>query len=264
MTDTQGNQDIYVLDLASNIPTRLTLSAGIKDSPVWSHDSKRVIFSAARNGTQDLYEKNADGTGDERPLYPSDWPKQPMSVSVDGKFLLFGSQSKDTGSDLWLLSLADKKASVFVNSPNGEYGGQISPGSRWVAYHSLESTGVMLMVRPFPTNVGGDGSTGPTMWPVAADAFNPRWSRDGKRLFYQSLSGELLAIDVEEGPVFKHGPPKQLIAGLIGGGVLQPREPAQYAVHPNGDRFLIAQLPASSGPSPPFILVQNWLPRLER
>ena len=256
MADAQGNMDIHVLDLGRNIATKLTFSPEVEDAPVWSHDSTRVMFAAARNGTRDLYEKNADGTGDERLLYHSDAPKQPMSVSDDGKFLLFGSQSKDTGPDLWLLSLADKKASVLVNSKEAEQGGQISPGSRWVAYVGTGPNGQELIVRPFPKNVGGDGATDPSKWVIATTAINPRWSPDGKRLFYMSTNGELLAVDVEDGPAFKTaGPPKRLIAGLV---------PAQWAVHPNGDRFLITQLPATSGPPPPFTLVLNWLPRLER
>jgi hypothetical protein len=104
--------------------------------------------------------------------------------------------------------------------------------------------------------VGGDGGTDPSKWVIATAAGNPRWSPNGKRLLYVSTNAELFAVDIEDGPAFRTtGPSKRLTGGV---------PLAQWAVHPNGDRFLVAQTPASSGPPPPFTLVLNWLPRLER
>ena len=57
------------------------------DSPVWSPDGTKIAFAANRGGSTDLYEKNADGSGEERLLLKSDQNKTPTSWSRDGRFL---------------------------------------------------------------------------------------------------------------------------------------------------------------------------------
>ena len=61
--------------------TRLTLGARVNNSPLWSHDGSRVVFSSPRDGQPfALYEKATDGGGEERLLlqteqimFPMDW-----------------------------------------------------------------------------------------------------------------------------------------------------------------------------------------------
>ena len=49
--------------------------------------------------------------------------------------------------------------------------------------------------------------------------------------------------------------PERLVTGLA---------PGPWSPDPQGPRFLTMQLPSNSGPPPPFTLVLNWLPQLER
>src|SRR5258708_6053919 len=66
LTDAQGNMDIWVRDLGRGNDTRLTFDPRPDGSPVWSPDGKKIIFAANRGGSMDLYEKSADGGGEEQ------------------------------------------------------------------------------------------------------------------------------------------------------------------------------------------------------
>ena len=78
----------------------------------------------------------------------------------------------------------------LLSTPADEYAAAFSPDGRWVAYASNESGSYQVYVQGFPEPRGKwQISTG------AATATFPRWSRDGKELFYDS-SGELMAVDV--------------------------------------------------------------------
>ena len=156
LTDVQGNTDIWVRDLVSGSTTKLTFDPHPDNRPVWSHDGTKVMFAANRSGRFDLYEKNADGSGEERLLVSSDQNKYPTSASRDGRFLLFASNGPNAQDDLWVLPLdGERKPFVFLNTDAHETQGQFSPDQRWIAYHSddrRDPTGVrasVLTSRPF-------------------------------------------------------------------------------------------------------------------
>jgi len=56
-----GNSDIYVMDLARRIETRLTTSPAIDTSPSYSPDGKMIVFNSDRSGTPQLYIMRSDG-----------------------------------------------------------------------------------------------------------------------------------------------------------------------------------------------------------
>jgi Tol biopolymer transport system component len=154
LTDAQGNADIWVRDLTRGNNTRLTFHPGPDFDPVWPPDGKKIAFAGQRDGRLDLYEKNADGSGEERLLLKSDQDKTPTSWSRDGKFILFGSSDPKTQEDLWVLPLdgsnvGSLKPFVFLKTEFLEAAGQVSPDGRWVAYMSDQSGTYQVYVRPF-------------------------------------------------------------------------------------------------------------------
>ena len=60
----------------------------------------------------------------------------------------------------------------------------------------------------------------------------PRWSADGKRLFYITLNGDLIAVDVQAGASFQNSAPQRLFGNV---------PPASWGLSPAGDRFLFAR-----------------------
>src|SRR5450432_2279989 len=94
----------------------------------------------------------------------------------------------------------------FANTEFNEQQGQFSPDSRWIAYVSDESGRPEIHVQAFPVPAGGGSKT-----LVSRDGgTQPRWRRDGKELFYVSLDGKIMAVDVSGEQAFKTSVPKSL------------------------------------------------------
>ena len=83
--------------------------------------------------------------------------------------IVFGVQDPKTKSDLWVLSLADKKAEPLVNTPFNETHAQISPDGKWIAYSSdLVGNRREIHVQPFPSGAG--------QWQISVAGGDwPRW-----------------------------------------------------------------------------------------
>ena len=242
--------DIWIVE-PSGSETRLTFNAAQHNSsPIWSPDGREIAYSSLRNGKSGLYRKRSDGSGAEELLHEAHAPVAPMSWSPDGKSVVFGVQDPKTRSDLWLLTLADKKAIALVNTPALETHAQISPDGKWIAYSSDEvGNRREIHVQPFPTGHG--------RWQISdAGGDWPRWRKDGRELYFHSVgptqnpqvagnpvfTGPLSAVAVNgTGASFEHGAPKALLnmraINLPHGGV----DYHTYAVSPDGQRFLYFQ-----------------------
>jgi TolB protein len=71
-----GNQDIYVMDIASKRFVQLTHDAGRNDFPSWSPDNRHIVFQSDRRGRWQIYSMLADGT-QQRELTQSGENTQP-------------------------------------------------------------------------------------------------------------------------------------------------------------------------------------------
>ena len=79
----------------------------------------------------------------------------------------------------------------------------------------------------------------------------PLWRRDGKELFYLSLDGTAMAVDVSTSGVFQAGIPKALFK--VPPGVFF------WDVASDGKRFLMAAPSRANSSAPaPFTVVLNW------
>ena len=97
-----------------------------------------------------------------------------------------------------------------------------------------------------------------------AGGVQPRWSRDGKELFYISLDRKLMAVDVKTSPTWSLGSPKELFeTKVIAGGGFQ--HVFRYDVSPDGKRFLIVtELAAERAESAEITVVLNWQAMLKK
>src|SRR5258708_32992944 len=85
----QGNVDVWLMDVRRGVPTRFTFHPSNDNGAVWSPDGRRVVFRSVRNGVFDLFEKPANGDGDEQLLLKTDEVKMPLDMTPDGRFLLY-------------------------------------------------------------------------------------------------------------------------------------------------------------------------------
>jgi eukaryotic-like serine/threonine-protein kinase len=250
-------RDIWIYDLTRNgLRTRFTFDAGDDWSSVWSPDGRSLIFSAGRASPLDLYQKSADGSGDERKLLEGSGAsnKYVRSWSADGRFVLFhsGEGSSPMGNDLWLVSLSeDRKPRALLQTAFNELDGRFSPDGRWVAYRSNESGRIEIYVMPFAAQGG--------KWQVStAGGDQPRWRRDGRELFY--LAGNtIMAAEVNgSGPAFQVGAVRPLFD------VTRRTAPSPfgvgsvYDVTADGQRFLVSVVAEAEEAPSPITVITNW------
>jgi eukaryotic-like serine/threonine-protein kinase len=212
VTSPQGNADIWVLDVTRGTSTRLTFDPGRDDVPIWSSDGTRIFFSSNRSGHFDLYQKSADGLGDDQLVLKSDDDKYVTDVSRDGRYLLY-TVGVLPRADVWVLRLEDRKTFPFLTSEFTEGLSKFSPDGRWVTYMSTETGNSEIYVRPFaPSSDGTFAATG-GKWMVSKGGGGfPYWRRDGKQLFYSSANG-MTSIDVvTDKKTFEYGIPKRLFS----------------------------------------------------
>ena len=217
--------------------TRLTLGAPVNNSPLWSPDGSRVVFSSPRNGRPfALYEKTTDGGGEERLLLQTEQSIFPMDWSPDGRFLMYRTSGPKTGFNLWAVSLEDKRTFSVVETEFDEREAQFSPNGQWIAYQSNESGRFEIYLRPFPDSARA--RYGPVS---TSGGVQVRWRGDGRELFYLGLDDRLMAVPIRVGPgrqVIEAGTPVSLFPTRLlsrGTGV----QVQQYDVSNDGTRFLL-------------------------
>ena len=254
----QGNMDIWQVDAARGIPSRVTFDANVDSTAVWSPDGSRLVFRSNRNGVYDLYQKPANGAGDEQRLFASSDDKIPSDWSADGRVLLYVNENAKTGRDLWALPIESQGVGTpfpLVQTRFAEDQGQFSPDGRWIAYRTNESGQNEIYVQAFP----GPGSKARIS---TEGGSQPRWRRDGKELFFVAPDNRLMAVPIalpSNGQALNVGAPVALFATRL---TLMGSPKHQYAVAPDGQQFLMV-VSADETIASPITIVQNWLAGLQ-
>jgi len=197
-----------------------------------------------------LYWKRADGAGDALRLTQSKIPKFHFSWRPDGKVLAFAQATPGGHWNIMTMTIeGDEKsgwkpgeAKPFLNNNNAFdiASPAFSPDGRWLAYDSFESGTDEIYVTPFP----GPGGK----WQVSAGGgFFPKWSRNGKELFYRTLDNTIMVTDyTASGDAFRPDKPRLWSPGQfteLGGNL-------NFDLHPDGQRFAVLKAAASSDAAP--------------
>ncbi|MEX2661677.1 MAG: protein kinase [Vicinamibacterales bacterium] len=244
--------DIWITDVSRSTTSRFTFDpAQDNSSPVWSPDGNRIAFSSIRNGKPGIYVKPSNGAGNEERLFETSEARglTVLSWTPDHR-ILFGVSGVKTTRDLWMVPVdGERKAVPLLQSPFGEWVGQISPDGRWVAYASNETGTAEIYVQSIPTGSG--------KWTISnGGGSSPRWRGDSRELFYVG-GGKLWAVEVaKKGAAFAAGQPSALfdLAGM------SPND-FSFAVTRDGQRFLAALRPSGEDErsQSPIVVVLNWL-----
>ncbi len=250
-----SRRDIWLIDLVRGITSRFTFGPLNNWLPLWSPDGSRIVFTSSREGGQGLYEKLLSGTGREEVLLKSATTIYPTDWAPDRRVLLYDSTDPKTKSDLWVLPLfGDRKPIPFLQTPFNEVHGQFSPNGRWIAYGSDESGNQEVYVQPFP-------AAGAKLQISIEGGVQPKWSQDGKELFYTTMDRKLMAVKVNSNSSkFEAGVPEALFQTRIPD-LTNARN--RYVVSRDGQRFLINTVVEGAGTAP-ITVVLNWTAGLKR
>ena len=262
--------DIWTWDLVRQTLTRVTVDPTLDQQPVWTPDSRRIVFSSNRGGVSNVFWRAADGTGPDYRLARGMNAQAPSAVTPDGTQVIAHQISARTNFDIVQFAL-----SKAIRSPNGEpaepdqgasdplvqtqfneFNAEISPDGRYIAYQSDESGQFEVYVRPYPKVNDG-------RWPVSSGGgTRPAWARTGRELFYMDAANTLTAVPVQmTAATFTAGSPVKVFEAKYA----TPVAYRTYDVSPDGQRFLmIKEASTDKVQSPSLVVVEHWFEELQR
>ena len=232
-----GRIDIWVMDLASGVMTRMTRDSrvSIVSSPIWSPDSQRLAVNQVTTGIEEVDLASGKVTPlAKEPLGAWDW-------SPDGRSILCSA-----GSRLSQLFLAGgARLQTILDTPYGAGNFRFSPDGRYVVYVSNESGQREIYAASFPAfaakrKISSNGGG----YPV--------WAKGGKEILYSATDGTLMSAEIRTGSSLVAGAPKLLFkpAGSDRG---------RFAVTAEGNRFLINEpVQKGEGEKSDITVVLNW------
>jgi serine/threonine-protein kinase len=250
-----GRGDLWLLDLAQDAWTRLTFDDKATNpwSPLWSPDGRAIAFVSS--SPRQLTRMPVDGTGPAervggpiRHTFLDDW-------SRSGRTLLFSQWNRGTWRDIGFFPVEGGEPRWFSSVPYSESFAALSPDERYLAYVSDESGAPDVYVRPFP------GPGGSKRRVSTAGGESPRWSRDGRELYFRSMGtrAKLMAVAVDTRGSFRAAEPRALFDDVF----LRPTSfSARYDVSPSGQRFIFVERPAEVAPPTRLVLVPGWSDQL--
>ena len=178
--------DIWVADIDSGAPQRITTDGRDNNEPRWSRDGKMLAYSSIRTlGDKEVFGRTLDGAP-PRQLISRPGHQWPADFTPDGSGLLFIDEPPNGTPNVRVQPLDGGAARPVVETPARESFAAMSPDGRWVAYASDE-TGreeVYLQAYPVPAArvlVSTGGGT------------QPRWRGDSRELYYWQAD-ELIAV----------------------------------------------------------------------
>jgi serine/threonine protein kinase/Tol biopolymer transport system component len=241
-----GNGDLWDVDLANGIFSRLTTHPAFDSDPVWAPDERALAFTTFRTGRGAVFVKDLT-SGKEDQLVQFDEAAAVDHWTQDARFIVF----RTFGKAVYAMPLAgDRKPRLLRDTPYVEDEVHVSPDGRWVAFNADESGRWEVYVAAFPTFTSKRQVS-------SGGGVQPQWRRDGQELFYLGLDGSMMSVRVTAAGEVTASAPTVLFGSRIAASASVP----QYAVTPDGQSFLgLERVAAPTN----FTFLLNWLDTVRR
>lgn len=199
-----GTFDIWKVDVPSGTVSRLTDDPGYEVNPVWSPDSRAIVFARMDDRwlDRDVIEIAADGSRErvitrELDFFDygsgSDFGETP--ISPDGRWVLFRSY-RSGWLNYWLVSRDGGDPRPLASESRDQRSAQWAPDGRSVAFASLENGRHELRLA---STEGGDVDI--LVAPDMGFIKDLQWSPDGREISFIMSTPvspqELYVVDVE-------------------------------------------------------------------
>jgi Tol biopolymer transport system component len=237
-----GAYDIWMLDLASGVFSRVTFDAANDRDPVFSPDGRQIVFTNNRSGMPHLYRKTIGG-GPEELIYSGPDREASEAWLKDGS-ILFGNQG---GRKYFLMRAGDAGQPKLIYQSDYQLDEPaISPDGKWVAYGSSESGRWEAYVARFPEwderrQISTDGG------------MQPHWRQDGREIVYVTGDGRLMSVNVKTGASLEPATPTLVFnSGIRPSGTIE-----QWTMSHDGSKFYV--LTSADQEDKPITVVLNWL-----
>ena len=243
---------LWLVDLERDEATPLATGGGRNESPIWSPDGRRIVFSSDREGPQSLYEIGIAEPAAEKVFYRSPILfKDPDAWTRDGRWITLQQLDPVGKQNIWLLPTSEPMTpEVYAQGPTRELNGTVSPDGAWMAFASEETGRMEMYVQSFP-------KPGRRMQVSREGGLRAWWSPDGREITWVTESKPTLfraRLEPVNGGAARFGEPRRL-------GALPPGARGGDAM-PDRHRFLV--LFSENVDPGSIVVVQNWPAALPR
>jgi len=225
---------IFLLDLQTNVTSRLSSNERNDDDPVWSPDSRSIVYVNHSGGPDtdepaSLWQLKLGEPAPKKLLEERGTWVTPADWSPHGEFLVLFRKNRSIHT--FPLDTSHNPAKLLeVDPPTFVDEAHLSPDGRWIAYQARESGTWRVFVAAFPSMSGKKQVSG-------ENACIPFWRKDGRELFYMSSTGRMMSVAVKPGAELDVSAPVVLFQG--------PSNPLAafdwYAPSGDGQKFLIIE-----------------------
>ena len=252
---------IWLWDVQRQSLTPLNSGAGDATQPVWTPDGGRIIFRSERGGSPNIYWQRSDGSGPAEPLFPTPRPQFPYSAVTRRDAFVHRANGPADAGRYRRPHVAGRRTELLIQTPFYEFGAEVSPDGRWLAYQSNESGQYEIYVRPLPDVARG-------RWQISTSGgARPAWARNGRELYYIDAQDRLTAVTVDgAGAMLVAGKPAAILPPnyvVNAPGTTYGRD---YDVAADG-RFLMIKNDGPRDAQPAgssLIVIHNWSEELRR
>ena len=197
-----NNTDIYLLDVDAALGgkgnatmQRLTTDIATDFDPTWSPDGTHLAFRSQRDGNDEIYVMNPDGTCQTNLTKSPEGDWSP-AWSPDGKRIAFARFfDSNPFTDIAIMS-ADGSVLQRLTTQGGEYPVWSPDGTR-IAFASASDGNYEIYV------MNADGTNQIRLTDQLAYDMSPSWSPDGKHIVFDTQRDSYPPAEVGIGPEFE-------------------------------------------------------------
>ena len=246
-----GTRVVHRVDLERGTATLLTPPPRFGFHPLWLPDGETFAYTSARRTSDyDLFTQLDDPQAEPVAIWEarSD-DKEAIALAPDGEHIVAREYKPDTFYDIWLVPVSGKgERKPLLTTGVSESWADISPDGRWLAFGSNVSSRDEVYVRPM--------TGGRSIQVSTAGGIMPRWSRDGREVYFLAPGNVLVSARFTAGGRGAEvGVPEQLFA-------FAPRASQRWELHPDGT-FLVNELADTASAISPYNVVTGWKERIE-
>ena len=190
-------RDVYIMDLPSGTPRRLTFDSRLIVGLTWTANSSAIVFSSNRSGTVSLWRISVDGGTPEHEPMGTDGAYAPSIAREGGRLVYSHGNATWTILGLDLNNGNPEREAALLTSSEQDSSPHVAPNGVMLAFQSWRSGSQEIWTAHM------NGSDPVQITSSGFSAGSPSWSPDSRSIAYDarpSLFAHIFLTDAMGGP----------------------------------------------------------------